>query len=138
MNEKKDFDQHGSFSSLDAMSISSPEEKLARDLQDAELTDQPKYSNHRVFGGGCQPPLKSIVPQADPSKPASDDGWGDILPSYTSISLHHRFGFQSVLTSSHLPLVQPSDTGSIKQSKSKLFGGYSGQNVVFGSNPENK
>ena len=138
MSEKKPVDQLGSFSSLDAMSISSPEEKLARDFQDTELTDQTKYSNHRVFGGGCQPPIKSKVPQENVPLPTSDDGWGDNLPSYTSISLHHRFGFQSVLTSSHLPLVQPSDTGSIKQSKSKLFGGYSGQAVVFGSTPENK
>ncbi|KAG2187151.1 hypothetical protein INT44_004821 [Umbelopsis vinacea] len=138
MSEKKHSSQPGSLSSLDAMSISSPEEKLARDLQDADINDQQKYANHRVFGGGCQPPLKSVVPQTEPSMPASDDGWGDNLPSYTSISLHHRFGFQSVLTSSHLPLVQPSDTDSIKGSKSKLFGGYSGQTVVFGSNPENK
>ncbi|CAO3682557.1 unnamed protein product [Umbelopsis ramanniana] len=120
------------------MSISTPEEKLIRDFRTAELTDQANYSNHRVFGGGCQPPIKSKVPQENVPLPTSDDGWGDNLPSYTSISLHHWFGFQSVLTSSHLPLVQPSDTGSIKQSKSKLFGGYSGQAVVFGSTPESK
>lgn len=138
MSEKKPTDQFGSFSSLDAMSISSPEEKLARSFQDAELTDRAKYYNHKVFGGGCQPPMKSKLPQETDPLPTSGDGWGDNLPSYTSISLHHRFGFQSVLTSSHLPLLQSTDTDSTKQSNSKLFGGYSGQAVVFGSTPENK
>lgn len=138
MKEGESSNQSLHFSSLNCMSISSPEEILARQLRDAELADAPKYSKHRVFGQRCQPPVTSTPPeQPMPVVESENDGWGENLPSYTSISLHHRFGFQSVLTSSHLPLVQPDGTRN-EQPPPKLFGGYSGQSIVFGENPGSK
>lgn len=121
--------------SLNAMSISSPEEILARQLQDTDLSGT---SSHRVFGRGCRPPITSEAPKAPiPEAKPESDGWGENPPSYTSISLHHRFGYQSVLSSSHLPLLQPDETRS-QQSPPKLFGGYTGQSIVFGENPDTK
>lgn len=138
MTSKKNNKHINQFASLDAMSISTPEEKLAKELEESQLLDQPKYSTHRVFGTRCQPPI--VVTDFPPPISASsdsEDGWGDNLPSYTSISMHHRFGYQSVLTSDHLPLIKPNEDGS-PQPPSKIFGGYSGQTIVFGAGAQAK
>jgi hypothetical protein len=138
MTSKNDNKQISQFASLDAMSISTAEEKLAKELEESQLSDLPKYSSHRVFGARCQPPIQPTVEL--PPKPAlsnDEDGWGPNPPSYTSISMHHRFGYQSVLTSDHLPLVKPNEDGS-SQPPPKVFGGYSGQPIVFGIQPKNE
>ncbi|KAG2180162.1 hypothetical protein INT43_003950 [Umbelopsis isabellina] len=138
MTSKNDNKQISQFTSLDAMSISTPEEKLAKELEESQLLDQPKYSTHQVFGARCQPPIKvTDVPPPISAPSNSEDGWGDHLPSYTSISMHHRFGYQSVLSSDHLPLIKPNEDGSPRPPP-RLFGGYSGQAVVFGAGAQAK
>lgn len=138
MTSKNDNKHVSQFASLDGMSISTPEEKLAKELEESQLSDQPKYSTHRVFGKRCQPPIKMAdVPPPISASSTSEGGWGDNLPSYTSISMHHRFGYQSVLTSDHLPLIKPNEDGS-PHPPPRIFGGYSGQPIVFGAGAQAK
>ncbi|KAG1462189.1 hypothetical protein G6F56_005568 [Rhizopus delemar] len=99
-NETMDFDLN---KQLQSFSISSEEEKITKELENAQLTDRntsifsvPKATTNTTN-------FQETQPQPPPKQTEEKDGWGEGPPSYTSISQGTYFGFNSIIQSDILP-----------------------------------
>lgn len=113
---------------LSEVSFSSPEEKLVKQFQKTYITQTEPFRS--VFGQPGLPqedskPKELFKPSNAVQSKESEDGWGDLPPSYTAISQDHLFGFSSILHSDYL------DTSSKQIDPNSPFARFQGKPVSF-------